>query len=70
MWILEHPTTYTAGIRAENKDILDKNIKVINTNRGGKITLHGPGQKVIYFAIDLNKRKKILENSLILLKRV
>ncbi len=72
LWILEHPTTYTAGIRAENKDILDKNIKVINTNRGGKITLHGPGQKVIYFAIDLNKRKKdirkfvnIIEKSII-----
>ena len=58
LWILEHPTTYTAGIRAENKDILDNKIKVINTNRGGKITLHSPGQKIIYFAIDLNKRKK------------
>ena len=72
LWILEHPTTYTAGIRAESKDILDKKIKVVNTNRGGKITLHNPGQKIIYFAIDLNKRKRdirrfvnIIEKSII-----
>ena len=39
-------------------EILDKKIKIIKTNRGGKITLHNPGQKIIYFVIDLNKRKK------------
>ena len=58
LWILEHPTTYTAGIRTNNEEILDKKIKVINTNRGGKITLHNPGQKVIYFVLDLNQRKR------------
>ena len=58
LWILEHPLTYTSGIRSKKNEILDKKIKVINTNRGGKITLHNPGQKVIYFAINLNKRKK------------
>ncbi len=58
LWILEHPITYTAGIRSNNKEIIDKKIKIINTNRGGKITLHNPGQKIIYFALDLNKRKK------------
>ena len=58
LWILEHPTTFTAGIRSNKKDILDKKIKIINTNRGGKITLHSPGQKIIYFVIDLNKRKR------------
>ena len=58
VWILEHPTTYTAGIRSENKDILDKSIKILKTNRGGKITFHNPGQKIIYFVIDLNKKKK------------
>ena len=58
LWILEHPTTYTAGIRFNNSDILDKKIKVIKTNRGGKITLHNPGQKIIYFVLNLNKRKK------------
>ncbi len=58
LWILEHPTTYTGGLRSKESEILDKNIKVIKTNRGGKITLHNPGQKIIYFVIDLNKRKK------------
>jgi len=58
IWILEHPTTYTAGIRTEKKDILDKNLKIITTNRGGKITLHNPGQKIIYFVLNLNNRKK------------
>ena len=58
IWILEHPTTYTGGIRSSENEILDKKIKIIKTNRGGKITLHNPGQKIIYFVIDLNKRKK------------
>tara|TARA_A100001011_G_scaffold327249_1_gene351272 strand:- start:874 stop:1485 length:612 start_codon:yes stop_codon:yes gene_type:complete len=58
LWILEHSTTYTAGIRSKNNEIIDKKIKIIKTNRGGKITLHNPGQKIIYFALDLNKRKK------------
>ncbi len=58
LWILEHPITYTAGIRFNNKEIIDKKIKIINTNRGGKITLHNPGQKIIYFVLDLNKRKR------------
>jgi len=58
LWILEHPLTYTAGIRSNNNEIIDKKIKIINTNRGGKITLHNPGQKIIYFVLNLNKRKK------------
>ena len=58
LWILEHPVTYTAGIRYNRNEILDKKIKIIKTNRGGKITLHNPGQKIIYFVLDLNKRKK------------
>ena len=58
LWILEHPTTYTAGISFSKKEIIDKNIKIVRSNRGGKITLHNPGQKIIYFVIDLNKRKK------------
>lgn len=72
IWILEHPTTYTAGIRTKKNEILDNKINVIKTNRGGKITLHNPGQKVIYFVINLNKRKKdirklinIIEKSII-----
>ena len=58
IWILEHPNTYTAGTGFDEKDILDKSIKVVKTNRGGKITYHGPGQTVCYFVINLNKRNK------------
>ena len=58
IWILEHPITYTAGIRSDKNEILDKRIKVISTNRGGRISMHNPGQKIIYFVIDLNKRKR------------
>ena len=58
IWILEHPSTFTAGVSYNKKDIIDKRIKIIKTNRGGKITLHNPNQKIIYFAINLNKRKK------------
>ena len=72
LWILEHPTTYTAGVSFNKKEILDKKIKIIKSNRGGKITLHNPGQKIIYFAIDLNRRKKdirklinVIENCII-----
>ncbi len=62
IWILEHPKTYTAGIRFDKNEVLDKKIKIVKTNRGGKITVHNPGQKIIYFAIDLNKRKKDIRN--------
>ena len=58
IWILEHPKTYTAGVSFKSNEIIDKRIKFIKTNRGGKITLHNPGQKIIYFVIDLNQRKK------------
>jgi len=58
LWILEHPIIYTGGIRSKDSEILDKNIKYIRTNRGGKITLHNPGQKIVYFVINLNKRKR------------
>ena len=72
LWILEHPITFTAGIRSNKNEILDKKIYLIKTNRGGKITLHNPGQKIIYFVLNLNKRKRdirrlinILEKSII-----
>ena len=58
IWILEHVNIYTAGTGYDEKDVLDKSINVIKTNRGGKITHHGPGQIICYFAIDLSKRKK------------
>ena len=58
VWILEHPTTYTAGVSFNKKEIIDKKIKIVQSNRGGKITLHNPGQNFVYFVIVLNKRKK------------
>jgi len=58
LWILEHKTVYTAGTSAIEKDLLNKNLPVIKTSRGGKHTLHSPGQKVVYFVLNLNKRKK------------
>ena len=58
LWIIEHNPVYTAGTSSKDKDIINKNIKVIKTNRGGKHTFHGPGQKVVYFVLNLNKRGK------------
>ena len=58
LWILEHNSVYTAGTSSKNIDLLDKNLKVIKTNRGGKHSYHGPGQKVVYFVLNLNKREK------------
>ena len=58
IWILEHNDLYTAGTSSKESEILDKSIKIIKTNRGGKITYHGPGQLICYFVIDLKKRKK------------
>ena len=59
IWILEHDSVYTRGISAHDKDLLIPNLfPVIETNRGGKFTYHGPGQKIVYFVIDLNKREK------------
>ena len=58
LWLLEHNSIYTAGTSSKNSDLLDKKIKVIKTDRGGKHTYHGKGQKIIYFVLDLNKREK------------
>ncbi len=72
IWILEHSNVYTAGTSFKVSDIIDKSIKIIQTNRGGKITFHGKGQIIFYFVINLNNRKKdirwfinIIEKSII-----
>ena len=73
IWFLKHDHIYTQGTSSNNNEIIKKNnLKIIKTNRGGKITYHGPGQRIIYFMINLNKRKKdirkfisTIENSLI-----
>ena len=58
LWVLEHNTVYTGGVRSNKKDLIDKNLQIITTNRGGKYTLHSPGQKVVYFVLNLNNRGK------------
>jgi lipoyl(octanoyl) transferase len=58
LWIIEHNGIYTGGTNSKKIDLLDKNINILNTNRGGKYTYHGPGQKVVYFVLNLNKREK------------
>ncbi|MDC0161818.1 lipoyl(octanoyl) transferase LipB [bacterium] len=72
VWFLNHDHIYTQGTSASKNEILKKNkIQIVKTNRGGKTTYHGPGQRIIYFIINLNKRKKdirqfisIIESSL------
>ncbi len=64
IWILEHNEIFTAGTSFEDEEILDKSINFIKTNRGGKVTWHGPGQLVFYFVIDLNKRGKNIKKLL------
>ena len=59
IWTLEHEEIYTAGTSYSKKDIIDKSIKIIETNRGGKITCHGPGQLIFYFVLDLRNKKDI-----------
>ena len=58
IWILEHPEIFTAGTSYKENEIIDKSIDLLKTNRGGKITYHGPGQLICYFVIDLKKDKK------------
>ena len=69
IWVLEHPSTFTAGMSYNKNEILDKKINLIKTNRGGKITWHGPGQLVCYFVIDLNKRKKDIRKFVTLIEK-
>ena len=69
IWILEHESVYTAGTNYNEDDVLDKNIDLIKTNRGGKITYHGPGQIICYFVIDLKKRKKDIRKFITLIEK-
>ena len=75
VWLLNHNHIYTCGSSANKNEIINKSsTPVIQTNRGGKTTYHGPGQRIIYLMINLNNRKKdirkfinVLENSVICL---
>ena len=54
IWFLEHPPVFTLGTAADKKHILDsKDIPIVQSDRGGEVTYHGPGQLVIYFLIDI-----------------
>ena len=59
IWTLEHNEVFTAGTSYKASEIIDKSIKILETNRGGKITYHGPGQLICYFVLDLRKKKDI-----------
>ncbi len=71
IWTLEHNEVFTAGTSYKENEIIDKSIKILKTNRGGKITYHGPGQLICYFVLDLRKKKDIrnfitiIENTII-----
>ena len=77
LWFLNHNHIFTQGTSAQIHEILDSNkIDIIKTNRGGKTTYHGPGQRIVYFMLNLNNRKKdirkfisIIEDSVIRLLR-
>ena len=69
IWLLEHEEIYTAGTSYKENEILNKDINLIKTNRGGKITYHGPGQLICYFVIDLKKRKKDIRKFITLIEK-
>lgn len=59
LWLLEHPPTYTLGLAAKSEHLLnpDEIIPVIQTDRGGQVTYHGPGQLMAYILLDLRRAK-------------
>jgi lipoyl(octanoyl) transferase len=58
IWLLEHPPVYTAGTSADPAELLDARFPVVSAGRGGRYTYHGPGQRVGYLVLDLNRRGK------------
>lgn len=56
VWLLEHPPLYTAGTSADPAELIDDRFPVFDAGRGGRYTYHGPGQRVAYLMLDLNKR--------------
>ena len=70
IWLVEHPPLYTGGASANEKDLLDKeSFPVYHTRRGGKFTYHGPGQRVAYVMLDLNKRGRDVRSFVEFLER-
>lgn len=58
IWLLEHLPVYTAGTSADRQELLDPRFEVVETGRGGRYTYHGPGQRVAYVLLDLNRRTR------------
>ena len=69
IWFLEHKPIFTAGTSYKEKEILEKSIKILKTNRGGKITWHGPGQIICYMVINLNNRKKDIRKFILAIEK-
>ena len=69
IWILEHEEVYTAGTSYKENEILNKNINLIKSNRGGKVTYHGPGQLICYFVIDLKHRQKDIRKFITIIEK-
>ena len=69
IWFLEHKSIFTAGKSYKEKEIIDKSIKIFKSNRGGKITWHGPGQIICYVVIDLKKRKKDIRKFILAIEK-
>ena len=69
IWILEHNQVYTAGTSFKENEILNKKINLIKTNRGGKITFHGPGQLICYFVLDLKQRQRDIRKFISLIEK-
>jgi len=74
LWILQHPAVYTQGLNGKPEHLLcpDPQIPIVQTDRGGQITYHGPGQLILYVLVDLKRRKlgvralvTLIENSII-----
>lgn len=57
VWLLEHPPLYTSGTSGKPGDMLETRFPVFETGRGGQVTYHGPGQRVVYLMLDLKRRR-------------
>ena len=57
VWLLEHPPLYTSGTSGKEGDLLDPRFPLFATGRGGQVTYHGPGQRVVYVMLDLKRRR-------------
>ena len=71
IWLLHHPSIYTVGKSSNNSDFLkNPQIPIYKTDRGGQITYHGPGQRIAYFMINLNNKRKDVRYFINLLEKI